>query len=101
MAATGTGFAAVVSFWPLLVISVAGTLNPSAGDVSVFLPTEQAYVAGEVEAPDRPRLFAMYNLAAVWLGCPARSVPGRSRCFRGIPEDPMVRASAHLAMPGA
>ena len=54
MAATGIGFAAVVSFWPLLVIAVMGTLNPSAGDVSVFLPTEQAYVAGEVEAPDRP-----------------------------------------------
>jgi hypothetical protein len=54
MAATAIGFAAVVSFWPLLVIAVVGTLNPSAGDVSVFLPTEQAYVAGEVEAPDRP-----------------------------------------------
>ena len=68
MAATGMGFAAVVSFWPLLVIAVMGTLNPSAGDVSVFLPTEQAYVAGEVEAPDRPRLFAMYNLAAIFAG---------------------------------
>jgi MFS family permease len=68
MAATGIGFAAVVSFWPLLVIAVVGTLNPSAGDVSVFLPTEQAYVAGEVEAPDRPRLFAVYNLAAIFAG---------------------------------
>jgi MFS family permease len=68
MAATGVGFAAVVSFWPLLVIAVVGTLNPSAGDVSVFLPTEQAYVAGEVEAPDRPRLFAVYNLAAIFAG---------------------------------
>ena len=68
MAATGIGFAAVVSFWPLVVIAVVGTLNPSAGDVSVFLPTEQAYVAGEVEAPDRPRLFAMYNLAAIFAG---------------------------------
>jgi predicted MFS family arabinose efflux permease len=58
----------VVSFWPLLVIAVVGTLNPSAGDVSVFLPTEQAYVAGEVEAPDRPRLFAVYNLAAILAG---------------------------------
>lgn len=68
MAATGIGFAAVVSFWPLLVIAVVGTLNPSAGDVSVFLPTEQAYVAGEVEAPDRPRLFAVYNLGAIFAG---------------------------------
>jgi hypothetical protein len=54
MAASGIGFAAVVSFWPLLVIAVVGTLNPSAGDVSVFLPTEQAYVAGESRLPTGP-----------------------------------------------
>ena len=50
------------------LIAVLGTLNPSAGDVSVFLPTEQAFVAGEVEAPDRPHLFAVYNLAAIFAG---------------------------------
>jgi MFS family permease len=78
MAATGIGFATVVWFWPLLVVAVVGTLNPSAGDVSVFLPTEQAYVAGEVAAPDRPRLFAEYNLAAIFtaaLGALASGLP--------------------------
>ena len=68
MAATGLGFAAVIWFWPLLVIAVVGTLNPSAGDVSVFLPTEQAYVSEVVEAPDRPHLFAVYNLGAIFAG---------------------------------
>ena len=78
MAATGIGFATVVWFWPLLVVAVVGTLNPSAGDVSVFLPTEQAYVAGEVAAPDRPRLFAEYNLVAIFtaaLGALASGLP--------------------------
>ena len=78
MAATGVGFATVVWFWPLLVVAVVGTLNPSAGDVSVFLPTEQAYVAGEVAAPERPRLFAVYNLAAIFtaaLGALASGLP--------------------------
>ena len=78
MVATGVGFASVVWFWPLLVVAVVGTLNPSAGDVSVFLPTEQAYVAGEVAAPDRPRLFAVYNLAAIFtaaLGALASGLP--------------------------
>jgi len=42
MLATGIGFAVASGFWALLVIAVVGTLNPSAGDVSVFLPTEQA-----------------------------------------------------------
>ncbi|HKE73836.1 MAG TPA: MFS transporter, partial [Acidimicrobiales bacterium] len=48
------------------------------GDVSVFLPTEQAYVAGEVAAPERPRLFAAYNLAAIFtaaLGALASGLP--------------------------
>src|SRR3954452_8492551 len=35
MGATGIGFASVTAFWPLLLIAVVGTLNPSAGDVSV------------------------------------------------------------------
>jgi MFS family permease len=68
MVATGLGFATVIWFWPLMVIAVLGTLNPSAGDVSVFLPTEQAYVAGVVDAPERPHLFAVYNLAAIFAG---------------------------------
>jgi predicted MFS family arabinose efflux permease len=52
----------------LLVVAVLGTLNPSAGDVSVFLPTEQAFVAAHVAAPHRPRLYAVYNLGAIWAG---------------------------------
>ena len=76
MAATGLGFAAVVWFWPLLVIAAVGTLNPSAGDVSVFLPTEQAYVAGEVAPADRPRLFAAYNLGAIFAGAVGALVSG-------------------------
>jgi len=57
-----------VWFWPMLIVAVLGTLNPSAGDVSVFLPTEQAFVAGHVEAPQRPRLFAVYNLGGTFAG---------------------------------
>ena len=45
MLATGVGFASLMAFWPLLVVAVLGTLNPSASDVSVFVPTEQAALA--------------------------------------------------------
>ena len=38
MAATGLGFAVCRQFVPLLLVAVIGTLNPSSGDVSVFLP---------------------------------------------------------------
>ena len=37
MAGTGLGFALLTDFWPLLLVALVGTLNPSSGDVSVFL----------------------------------------------------------------
>src|SRR5205814_7675693 len=53
MVATGAGFLAASSFWPLLVVGTLGTLNPSGGDVSVFLPIEQAALSDSVDARDR------------------------------------------------
>ena len=67
MVLTGLGFAAFVDFWPLLVIASVGTLNPSSGDVSVFLPLEHALLAGGVAGHDRTALFARYSL----VGAPA------------------------------
>lgn len=62
MAATGLGFAAFTSFWPLLVIAIVGTLNPSSGDVSVFLPLEHAVMARFAGDGNRTALFARYSL---------------------------------------
>jgi MFS family permease len=68
MAATGLGFAGVTAFWPLMVVAFVGTLNPSAGDVSVFLPTEQAVLAGTVPPTERTLLFAVYNVSGAFAG---------------------------------
>jgi len=76
MVATGAGFAGTTAFWALLCIGVVGTLNPSSGDVSVFLPTEQALVAAQVEAPRRPWTFAVYNVGAVFAGAVGALVSG-------------------------
>ena len=62
MAATGAAFAVVHSFWPLLVVAFIGTLNPSSGDVSVFLPLEQSALAQAVGARERTALFARYSV---------------------------------------
>src|SRR4051795_6666389 len=62
MIATGFGFAFVHDFWPLLVVAFVGTLNPSSGDVSVFLPTEQALLPQTVSDRQRTALFARYSL---------------------------------------
>ncbi|MFN8539782.1 MAG: MFS transporter [Thermomicrobiales bacterium] len=61
MIATGLAFAFVRDFWPLLVVAFVGTLNPSSGDVSVFLPTEQALLPQTVVPEDRTTLFARYT----------------------------------------
>jgi MFS family permease len=68
MALTGAGFAGLTAFWPLLVVAVAGTLNPSAGDVSLFLPAEQAALAHTAAGPARTMAFAWYNLVGSLAG---------------------------------
>jgi MFS family permease len=68
MFATGLGFASVTAFWPLFIIAVIGTLNPSAGDVSLFLPVEQAALAETVAASDLTAIFSRYNVAGALTG---------------------------------
>ncbi len=62
MAFTGLGFAFVTDYWPLLAIALVGTLNPSSGDVSVFLPLEHAVLSRVVPDRDRTAVFARYSL---------------------------------------
>jgi MFS family permease len=68
MLATGVAFATVQAFWPLLVIAFVGTMNPSSGDVSIFLPIEQSLLARSVDKKDRTELFAHYSLAGALMG---------------------------------
>ena len=68
MVLTGAGFLLETDYWPLLAIAFVGTLNPSSGDVSVFLPTEQAVLSEAAAARDRTALFAWYNLAGSLAG---------------------------------
>ena len=64
---TGVAFAGLTTFWPLLVVAFVGTLNPSAGDVSVFLPTEQALLSRMGDAGSTHR-FAWYNVLGTLSG---------------------------------
>jgi MFS family permease len=68
MVFTGLGFAGFQAFWPLLLIAFIGTLNPSAGDVSVFLPLEQSLLARSVGDRDRTLLFAFYSVSGSLMG---------------------------------
>ena len=68
MLLTGLGFYAATQFWPLLFVAFVGTLNPSSGDVTLFLPTEQAVLSETVEPAERTEIFAWYNLAGAFAG---------------------------------
>jgi MFS family permease len=68
MAATGAAFVLVHDFWPLLVVAFIGTLNPSSGDVSVFLPLEQSVLPRTTGAEQRTNMFARYSLIGSLVG---------------------------------
>lgn len=68
MVLTGVAFATVGGFAALLVVAALGTINPSSGDVSGFLPVEQALLPETVPATSRTSLFARYSLMAALAG---------------------------------
>lgn len=78
MFGTGLSFASLSAFWPLLLVAFIGTLNPSSGDVSVFLPLEHARLAESSHGATRTALFARYSLLGALfaaLGALASGVP--------------------------
>jgi len=62
MVATGLGFAAAAGFLLLAAIALIGTINPSAGSVSVFAPLEQATLSAAVPDARRTSAFAHYSV---------------------------------------
>jgi MFS family permease len=60
MLATGVGFSLFHGFWALAAVAFLGTFNPS-GDVSVFVPLEQAMLA-HAPAERRTAIYARYSL---------------------------------------
>ncbi|SAK85886.1 Major Facilitator Superfamily protein [Caballeronia temeraria] len=128
MTATGLGFASLSSWWPLMLIAFVGTLNPSSGDVSLFLPLEQSRLAELATADARTVIFARYSLAGALsaaVGAFAAAVPawlvsraevemltalrimlfayalaGAMLCwpYRGLPERPPAHSSARVSL---
>jgi MFS family permease len=95
MAATGVGFAGQSTLWPLLVVAFVGTLNPSSGDVSVFLPLEQARLAGLAAADTRTALFARYSLTGAFsaaVGALAAALPSWLTAHLGLPYLTSIRS---------
>jgi MFS family permease len=62
MVVTGTAFAVVPWYVALVAVAAVGPLNPSGGDVSAFLPSEQSLLPAMVGEEKRTAIFARYNL---------------------------------------
>jgi predicted MFS family arabinose efflux permease len=90
---TGLGFAYAPSFGWLLAVAFVGTFNPAAGDVSVFLPTEQALLAGSGAPEKRAARFARYNVAGTVGGVLGSQLAGQLGAASGG-----VAQSAHAAL---
>lgn len=95
MALTGFAFAAQSAFWPLLLIAFFGTLNPSSGDVSLFLPLEHARLAEAAHGAARTSLFARYSLLGALfaaMGALAAALPDRLVVLAGVTRLDALRA---------
>jgi MFS family permease len=101
MLATGFCFALFSDFWPLVVIGFVGTLNPSAGDVSLFLPLEQALLAHGVADDKRTALFARYSLVGSLVGALGALAAGLPElASAALPLDGMVALRAMFVLYG-
>lgn len=79
MIVTGVLFGIASGFVALLVVAAIGTLNPSSGDVSPFLPLEQAVLPDTVAPARRTAAFARFSLVAAVAGAVGS-------LFAGVPE---------------
>ena len=101
MACTGFGFASLPAFWPLLLIGVVGTLNPSGGDVSVFLPLEHAALARAVADRQRTAAFARYSLIGTLVAAIGALCAGLPELMtRSLPFGAMAALQAMFALYG-
>jgi MFS family permease len=68
MAGTGLAYAATSDYWILLAVAFVGTINPSGGSTSIFVPLEHAVLSGAVASSTRTQAFARYSLIGALAG---------------------------------
>jgi MFS family permease len=61
MTATGMGFVFATGLGMLMAIALVGTINPSAGSVSIFAPLEQTMLTRAARDGMRTAVFARYS----------------------------------------
>ncbi|MBR0712844.1 MFS transporter [Bradyrhizobium liaoningense] len=62
MVLTGAAFPMVEAFPLVVVLAFVGTINPSPGDIGIFVPLEHAMLASDTDDRQRTQVFARYSL---------------------------------------
>lgn len=68
MIATGLALAATQAYPALLLVAFVGTVNPSGGSASPFVPIEHTLIARAADDEGRTRAFARYSLVGALAG---------------------------------
>ncbi|MCC6210166.1 MAG: MFS transporter [Burkholderiales bacterium] len=68
MCASGLAYAASSDAWVLFIVAFVGTINPSGGSTSVFVPLEHTVLSAAVPPAGRTRAFARYSLVGALAG---------------------------------
>lgn len=66
--ATGVAYAGSTELPILIAVAFFGTVNPTSGDVSAFLPVEQAILAQQTTTANRVGTFAWFNVVGALAG---------------------------------
>src|SRR5215471_2690954 len=62
MVVTGIAIPSLQHLVFIAIVAFIGTMNPTAGDIGVHVPLEQAALAHQASDQDRTRVFARYSL---------------------------------------
>lgn len=83
--ATGLAYAFSSNLAILIPVAFIGTVNPTSGDVSAFLPIEQAIIAQKTEPLTRVRTFAWFNVTGSLAGAAGALASGLTVLFDDLP----------------
>ena len=98
MIATGVAFALIDAYAVLLIVAFAGTINPSAGSVSVFVPLEHTALTSAVTDVDRTKMFARYSLVGALAAAAGALVAGAPEFLGHIGLDKLTAINAMFVL---
>jgi MFS family permease len=89
MAGTGIAYAAANDYAVLLLVAFVGTINPSGGSTSVFVPLEHTVLSGTVAPAARTRAFARYSLTGALAGAVGSLLAAAPPWLEGLGLEPL------------